>query len=132
MSSSSNPAEPRTIGAWIGHKAEANGDRLALTVEGRDKSYAGVHQDSDRLAAGLASLGLGAGDRSCLMMQNSLECIDAWFAMNKAGVVEVPINQAYRGPPAGVPDQPIPLLGRGVRRRLPRPHRRGGPKPARP
>jgi len=52
-------AEPRTIGAWIGHKAEANGDRLALTVEGRDKSYAGVHEDSDRLGAGLAALGLG-------------------------------------------------------------------------
>ncbi|MCY4035861.1 MAG: AMP-binding protein, partial [bacterium] len=90
-------AEPRTIGAWIGHKAEANGDRLALTVEGRDKSYAGVHEDSDRLGAGLAALGLGPGHRACLMMQNSLECIDAWFAMNKAGVVEVPVNQAYRG-----------------------------------
>ena len=97
MRSSSNPAQPRTIGAWIGHKAEANGDRLALTVEERDKTYAGVDLDSDRLAAGLASLGLGPGDRACLMMQNSLECIDAWFAMNKAGVVEVPINQAYRG-----------------------------------
>ena len=89
--------KPRTIGAWIGRKAEANGDRLALTVEGRDKTYAGVHLDSDRLAAGLASLGLGPGDRSCLMMQNSLECIDAWFAMAKAGVVEVPVNQAHRG-----------------------------------
>lgn len=97
MTETTNPAEPRTIGAWIRHKAEVNQDRLALTVEGRDKTYAGAHQDSDRLASGLASLGLGPGDRACLMMQNSLECIDAWFAMNKAGVVEVPINQAYRG-----------------------------------
>ena len=97
MNTANPTAQPRTIGAWIRHKAEKNSDRLALTVEGRDKSYAGVHLDSDRLAAGLASLGLGPGDRSCLMMQNSLECIDAWFAMNKAGVVEVPINQAYRG-----------------------------------
>ena len=97
MSTNSSIATPRTIGAWIRHKAEANTERLALTVEGRDKTYAGVHLDSDRLAAGYASLGLGPGDRACLMMQNSLECIDAWFAMNKAGVVEVPINQAYRG-----------------------------------
>ena len=119
MSSSSNQTQPRTIGAWIGHKAEANGDRLALTVEGRDKTYAGVHLDSDRLAAGLASLGLGAGDRSCLMMQNSLECIDAWFAMNKAGIVEVPINQAYRGHLLEYLGQPVALLGRGMRRRLP-------------
>ena len=88
---------PPTIGTWIRDKAERNGDRLALTVEGRHKTYAGVHQDSDRLAAGLASLGLGPDDRSCLMMQNSLECIDAWFAMAKAGVVEVPVNQSYRG-----------------------------------
>ena len=38
MNSSSNLIKPRTIGAWIGHKAEANGDRLALTGEGRDKT----------------------------------------------------------------------------------------------
>ena len=97
MNETIKAAEPRTIGEWIRHKAEVNADRLALTVEGRDKTYAGVHQDSDRLAAGMASLGIEQGDRACLMMQNSLECIDAWFAMNKAGVVEVPINQAYRG-----------------------------------
>ncbi len=97
MSSTGTPDDPPTIGAWIRHKAEVNGERRALTVEGRDKSYVGVHLDSDRLAAGLVSLGLEPGDRSCLMMQNSLECIDAWFAMTKAAVVEVPINQAYRG-----------------------------------
>ena len=31
------------------------------------------------------------------MMQNSIENIDAWFGLQKAGLVEVPIHTASRG-----------------------------------
>jgi len=92
------PDAPRVIGPWIKAKAQANGDRIALEVAGRTKSYAGLDADSDRIAAGLSEvLGLESGDHCCLMMLNSLENIDAWFGMCKAGVVEVPINTANRG-----------------------------------
>jgi carnitine-CoA ligase len=37
------------------------------------------------------------GDRIVLFMPNSLELVFAWFAANKLGAVETPINPAYRG-----------------------------------
>ena len=87
----------RVIGPWIRDKAERNGDRQALDVAGRTKSYARVHIDSDRVLNGLRALGLDAASHAAIMMSNSLENIDAWFAMCKGGIVEVPINTANRG-----------------------------------
>ena len=89
--------DPWTIGPFIREKARRNGDKLAVEVEGEGRSYTELDDRSDRLAAGLASLGLVAGERACVMMDNSVENIDAWFAMCKAGIVEVPINTANRG-----------------------------------
>ncbi len=91
------PDEPRLIGDWIRHKALRNGEKVVLEIVGREKTYVGVDRDSDRVAAGLSALGLGLGDNASLMMKNSLENVDAWFAMAKAGIVEVPINHANRG-----------------------------------
>jgi crotonobetaine/carnitine-CoA ligase len=87
----------RVIGPWIRAKAERNTDRPALEIAGQVKSYAELHLDSDRLAVGLRSLGLATGDHVCLLMKNSLENVDAWFALCKTGIVEVPINTANKG-----------------------------------
>jgi crotonobetaine/carnitine-CoA ligase len=92
-----NPEDPRTIGEWIRHKAARNGDKVALEIVDRPKTYRGIDVDSDRVAVGLTSLGLKQGDRAALMMKNSLENVDVWFAMCKLNVLEVPINTANRG-----------------------------------
>ena len=95
--SSLSEEEPRTIGPWLREKAVRNGDKRALEVMDRTKSYADVDLDTDRVAMGLIELGLEPGDHVATMMKNSLECIDCWFAMARLGVVEVPINPANRG-----------------------------------
>lgn len=87
----------RVIGPWISEKAAHNGDKVALEIDGRAKSYRAIDDDSRRLAAGLRSLGIEADEHVSLMMANSLENVDAWFAMCRAGIVEVPINHANRG-----------------------------------
>jgi crotonobetaine/carnitine-CoA ligase len=89
--------DPRTFPDWIRHKAEKNGDKMALTIEGRSRSYHQIDHESDRTAAGLAALGLQPGDHASIWMKNSLEFVDVWFGMTKAGVVEVPIHNASRG-----------------------------------
>ncbi|MBP2367790.1 AMP-binding protein [Pseudonocardia parietis] len=91
------PGAPRTIGDWIRDAAQRYGDRTALDVVGREKTYLGVDRDSDRMAAGLHALGLARGERVCVMMRNSLENIDVWFALCKSGLIEVPVNTAARG-----------------------------------
>ncbi|MCG8443110.1 MAG: AMP-binding protein, partial [Caulobacterales bacterium] len=97
MSWTLNADSPRTIGRWLRAKADRNGDKTALKIMGREKSYAGAAHDSARLAAGLLGLGLRPGDHVAVMMKTSLESVDAWFALCQAGLIEVPINTAYRG-----------------------------------
>jgi crotonobetaine/carnitine-CoA ligase len=91
------PDAPRTIGDFVRAAAAVNGDKVAVEVVGRPKTYAAMDHDTDRVATGLAALGLDTGDHVALMMKNSLENIDAWLGLTKAGLPEVPINTAYRG-----------------------------------
>ena len=86
------------MGPWLRACAERGGDREAIRVMGAAKSYAGLDRDADRLAAGLgADVRLRAGDRAAVIMRNSLACVDTWFAMARAGIVDVPVNVAQRG-----------------------------------
>ena len=87
-----------TIGPWLRACAERSGDREAIEVMGEAKSYAALDRDADRLAAGLAAdIRLQAGDRAAVIMRNSVACVDTWFAMSRAGIVDVPVNVAQRG-----------------------------------
>jgi acyl-CoA synthetase (AMP-forming)/AMP-acid ligase II len=87
---------PRTIGEWIRAKAERNDSKIALEIVDRTKTYRQIDVDSDRVAVGLMSLGLQPGDRAAIMMKNSLENVDTWFAMCKLNILEVPINTSNR------------------------------------
>lgn len=48
----------------------------------------------DELAAGLAALGVGKGDRVTIHLRNSPEVLEAWFALATLGAVFVPSNIA--------------------------------------
>ncbi len=91
------PDAPRTIPDWIRHKAQRNGDKIALKIEGVTRTYEEIDERSDRVAAGLDALGVEPGGRTGLWMKNRVEFIDSWFGMTKAGAIEVPIHHASRG-----------------------------------
>jgi carnitine-CoA ligase len=91
------PGAPRTFPDWIRHRARLGGDRPALEVCGERRTYAELDERTDRAAAGLAALGLEPGDHVSVMMQNSIENIETWFGLQKAGIVEVPVHTASRG-----------------------------------
>ena len=89
---------PMVLGPWLRACAERHGDREAIEVMGVAKSYAALDRDADRLASGLTGgIGLRAGDRAAVIMRNSGACVDTWFAMARAGIVDVPVNVAQRG-----------------------------------
>jgi crotonobetaine/carnitine-CoA ligase len=52
---------------------------------------------TNRIANGLARLGIGKDDKVALLLPNSLEAVYLWFACSKLGAVDVPINLASRG-----------------------------------
>lgn len=89
--------DPRTFPDWIRHRARIGGDRVALEICGVERTYAELDDLTDRTAAGFAALGLEPGEHVSLMMLNSIENVEAWFGLQKAGLVEVPVHTASRG-----------------------------------
>lgn len=61
------------------------------------RSYAEVREASRRAAAGFAALGIGKGDRVCLMLGNRPEYVYAWFGLCRLGAVAVPLNVHLKG-----------------------------------
>ncbi|GAA4863792.1 AMP-binding protein [Pseudonocardia benzenivorans] len=57
-------------------------------------SYLEFSRRVDELAAGLAALGVGKGDRVTIHLRNSPEVLEAWFALATLGAVFVPSNVA--------------------------------------
>lgn len=54
--------------------------------------YAGLDAAADRVACGLAGLGVGAGARVALAMHNVVHFVPAYFGILRAGAVAVPLN----------------------------------------
>ncbi|MEJ8574850.1 AMP-binding protein [Microbaculum marinum] len=83
-----------------GKRAELTPDRIAFVDEetGAALSFAQVNDRSNRLAAGLAGLGAGAGDRIGILCHNRPDFFTFLFACQKARLILVPLN--WRQPPA--------------------------------
>jgi carnitine-CoA ligase len=75
------------------------GDKPFLSFAKNDASasYREIDERSDRMAAGLAAMGISRGDRVMVMMGNRIEFVVTWFALNKLGAFHAPINTDYRG-----------------------------------
>ena len=71
-------------------------DKAALVFFGRVFTYSQVVQQAERLAARLAALGVGKGDRVVLNMQNCPQLVIAHFAILRANAVVVPVNPMNR------------------------------------
>jgi len=80
---------------------ERNPERVALEELGpdglsRETTFAALHDEAARLAAGFQSLGLGQGERVAFYLGNRREFAVAYLAVLRLGAVMVPINLAYR------------------------------------
>ena len=78
-------------------RAAAQPDFPFLHFDGQDYSHAEINRRANRMAEGLIARGLEPGMRVAVMMKSAPEYIDVWFALAKAGAVEVPLNTAYKG-----------------------------------
>ena len=93
----SPPFSQRTLVHVLRHRASERGDQPWLIFEDRVVSYREADRLSDRLARGMEANGLTAGDTLLTMLPDSLDLVLAWLACAKLGVIEVPVNTAYRG-----------------------------------
>ncbi|MBI4233380.1 MAG: long-chain fatty acid--CoA ligase [Chloroflexi bacterium] len=59
-------------------------------------SYRALNEESDRVAAALAALGIRKAERVAYFLQNSPELVASFYGILKAGAVAVPCNPMYR------------------------------------
>ena len=76
--------------------AQANPDRTALALGGQRRSYAELNARVNHLANGLASHGIGPGDKVALMLPNGFEFFEVTQAAAKLGAIATPINYHFK------------------------------------
>lgn len=86
-----------TVTGVLARAAAQWGDQPYLDFHGEQFSFRAIDEASNRLAAGLAALGVGKGDSVATILDNGPDAVLAWFAINKLGAVSVPVNTAYKG-----------------------------------
>lgn len=97
---SSKPMEievPMGLGKTLEAVAAARKKGDAIRMEGRIWSYQELDEQASRVAGGLASLGIGKGDRVAMMLPNIPEFVFTFFGIQKLGAVAVPFNTMYKG-----------------------------------
>jgi acyl-CoA synthetase (AMP-forming)/AMP-acid ligase II len=71
---------------------------IALKDRERSYTYPEVNRRVNQLAHSLLSLGLRKGDKAAVLLENSIEIVEAYLATAKTGIVIVPINFRLIGP----------------------------------
>jgi acyl-CoA synthetase (AMP-forming)/AMP-acid ligase II len=79
-------------GTFVARHAARYPDRVAVTGDGREVTYAELDERSSRLGHALRGLGLLAGDRIALITDNRPECVEVMVAAAKAGLIFVPLD----------------------------------------
>ena len=91
-------------GAWRGETiwgaftttAARHGAKPAAIEDGRRTTFAALAADAERLAAGLATLGVRAGDTVALQLPNWTETLTVFLACARLGAIANPILPIYR------------------------------------
>ena len=80
------------LSSVLEHSARLVPDRVAVTCGAQHMTYAELDARANRVAAGLAAMGIEAGDRVLLSCPNVPWFPMAYFGILKSGAVVVPIN----------------------------------------
>lgn len=67
-------------------------DRTAITYQGKDRTFAELNADCNRMANALLDAGFEKGDRFTALGGNSYQYVVIWFGCAKAGIIHVPLN----------------------------------------
>ncbi len=91
------PFNKRSIGVILEDKAEKLKDEVFVYYKDKKISFKELNNNANRVGNYFIERGVKKGDKICVMMTAKPEYLYAWFGLSKIGVVEVPINTAYKG-----------------------------------
>lgn len=89
--------EATTLAEVLVEQAAQRGEEVFLHFEDRTVSFEELNRNVNRVANGLARLGVGPGTGVAIVMGNSPEWLYVYFATQKLGAYAVPVNVALRG-----------------------------------
>ncbi|HSV83220.1 MAG TPA: AMP-binding protein [Ramlibacter sp.] len=89
--------EQMTLLGYLESACARTPDKIFLDFSGNTLTYRQFDIATSRLARGLQRLGVQAGDRVSCLLDNVLENVVGWFAVNKLRAVFVPVNTALKG-----------------------------------
>ena len=81
------------IGSLIHRTARYYGNTPCLTEGNRTLSFKGFDEVTDRLGNALIDRGFKPGERVAVILPNSIDCLVTYYALGKAGLVRVQLNQ---------------------------------------
>lgn len=83
---------------FIEEAARKYSDQVALILKGGEVTYRELDEQSDRIAAALAGMGVKKGDRVAILMANCPQFVISYFGILKAGGIVVACNPLYAAP----------------------------------
>jgi long-chain acyl-CoA synthetase len=86
-----------TVYDMIARGASVYGDAPAVIQADRPLSFSEFKHRVDRLAAGLAALDIGKGERVCVLAQNAAAYLELYGACARQGIIAYPINWRLTG-----------------------------------
>lgn len=89
--------EQDTVIAALDRAVASHPDRVLLDFSGELTTYGDVDRLSTRMANALRELGVARGQTVVTMLDNNIDAVITWLAINKLCAVSVPINTALRG-----------------------------------
>lgn len=89
--------EDRVVSHQLRRSAELSPDKPFVNFSSAAFTYGQFEQRTNRVANGLAALGLAKFGKIAIFARNSPAFLDAWFSATKLGALYVPINTEYKG-----------------------------------
>ncbi len=86
-----------SFGKILEDKCRVNAGKVALMTPHERITYAQLDERVNRVGNALEALGVGKGDKVCLMLPNIPEFLYTWWGNAKLGGVTVPLNTALKG-----------------------------------
>jgi len=91
------------MACWInlGDMVKLNAKKFSNTIALKDKkrsfTYPELNKRVNKLSHSLLSLGLKKGDKFAVLLENSIEIIEAYLAAAKTGLIIVPVHFRFVG-----------------------------------
>lgn len=90
-------SQPDVVPTLLAERARTAPDVLFVECDGERKTFAEMHERAERVASGLAALGVTKGDRVASILPNTMSHFDLIFACARLGAIHVPVNVFLKG-----------------------------------